>query len=89
MKLARVIGSAVATARHPGFDGRTVLLVRPENAEGEKAESAFLAVDQVSAGPGDRVLVLREGTGVRQILGSNPPVRSVIVAIVDEVHVEN
>ena len=88
MKLARVIGSAVASARHPGFDARTVLLVRPENAEGDKAESAFLAVDQVSAGPGDRVLVLREGTGVRQILGGNPPVRSVIVAIVDEVHVE-
>lgn len=88
MKLARVIGSAVATARHPGFDARTVLLVRPETADGEKAESAFLAVDNVSAGPGDRVLVLREGTGVRQILGGNPPIRSVIVAIVDDVHVE-
>jgi len=88
MKLARVIGSAVATARHPGFDARTVLLVRPETAEGEKSESAFLAVDNVSAGPGDRVLVLREGSGVRQILGGNPPIRSVIVAIVDDVHVE-
>jgi ethanolamine utilization protein EutN len=88
MKLARVIGSAVATAKHPGLDARTVLLVRPETFEGEKAESAFLAVDNVSAGPGDRVLVLREGTGVRQLLGGNPPVRSVIVAVVDDVYVE-
>ena len=47
-----------------------------------------LAVAHVSAGPGDRVLVLREGTGVRQLLGGNPPVRSVIVAVVDDVYVE-
>lgn len=88
MILARVIGSAVATAKHPGFDGRPLLLVRPENAQSEKSAPAILAVDHVSAGPGDRVLILREGTGVRQLLGGTPPVRSLIVAIVDDVHVE-
>jgi microcompartment protein CcmK/EutM len=46
----------------------------------------LIAVDTVDAGPGDRVLVLDEGNGARQVLASKDgPVRSVIVGIVDEV----
>ena len=49
------------------------------------AGPSFLAVDQVQAGPGDRVIVMSEGNGVRQILkiGDQVPIRSVIVGIVD------
>lgn len=87
MRVARVIGSIVATAHHPSYDGRTVLLVRPEKPDGTAAGKAFIAVDTVQAGPGDRVLILTEGTGVRQILGKEAgPIRSVIVGIIDEVH---
>jgi len=40
----------------------------------------------VDAGPGDRVLVLDEGNGARQVFAStNAPVRSVIVGIIDAV----
>ena len=43
----------------------------------------------VQAGVGDKVLVLTEGNGVRQILqmGDVVPIRSLIVGIVDEVSV--
>ena len=42
-----------------------------------------------SAGKGDLVRVLREGTGVRQILGDKTlPIRSLIVGVVDRVDVE-
>ncbi len=88
MKLARVIGTAVATAHHPGYDGRKVMLVRPEGPDGQPSGRGYLAVDQIAAGPGDRVLVLSEGSGVRQLLGGNPPIRSIIVGIVDEVYRE-
>ena len=88
MKLARVIGTAVATAHHPGFDGRKLMLVRPEGPDGEPCGTGYLAVDQIAAGPGDRVLVLSEGSGVRQLLGGKPPIRSVIVGIVDDVYRE-
>jgi ethanolamine utilization protein EutN len=46
-----------------------------------------IAVDSVQAGVGDRVLVLDEGNGARQVLGVEPwgPVRCVIVGIIDEV----
>ena len=86
MRLCRVIGTVVATAHHPTYDGRKVMLVRPETARGEPAGDAFIAVDHVQAGPDDRVLVLTEGNGVRQILGKDSgPIRSVIVGIVDAV----
>lgn len=86
MKLCRVIGNLVASRHHPTYDGRTIMLVRPERPDGEPAASAFVAVDRVQAGPGDRVLVLTEGTGVRQLLGEDTgPIRSIIVGIVDDV----
>ena len=51
------------------------------------AVESFLAVDQVQAGAGERVLVMREGNGVRQLLnlGQQVPIRSLIVGIVDDV----
>jgi microcompartment protein CcmK/EutM len=88
VKLCRVIGTVVATAHHPAYDGHKVLLVRPEGPGGKPAGTGFIAVDHAQAGPGDRVLVLTEGNGVRQILGKEAgPVRSIIVGIVDHVDV--
>ena len=86
MRICRVIGTVVATAHHPDYDGRKVLLVRPEGAAGEPTGAAFVAVDTVQAGPGERVLVLTEGNGVRQILGADVgPIRSLVVGIVDQI----
>ncbi len=88
MRLCEVIGTVTATAHHPSYDGHKVLLVRPVTPQGDHAASAFVAVDHVQAGPGDRVLVLTEGNGVRQILGADAgPIRSLIVGIVDQVDV--
>jgi ethanolamine utilization protein EutN len=86
VRLCRVIGQVVATAHHPAYDARTVLLVRPEDVAGEVLKAAFVAVDHAQAGPGDRVLVLTEGTGARQLLGPEAgPIRSVIVGVVDAI----
>jgi ethanolamine utilization protein EutN len=89
MTLCRVGGSVVATAHHPAFDGKKLLIVQPVEGDGHKhAGAEFLAVDDVQAGVGDLVLVMREGNGVRQLLkqGAQTPIRSLIVAIVDDVH---
>ena len=86
MKVCRVIGTVVAAAHHPTYDHRKVLLVRPEGPDGSPVGDAYVAVDRVQAGPGDRVLVLTEGNGVRQILGKDAgPIRSLIVGIVDDI----
>lgn len=87
MKLCRVLGNVVASAKHPVYEGERLMIVQPLDPDGADAGSSFLAIDRAQAGPGDRVLVMSEGNGVRQILqaGAQVPIRSVIVAFVDEV----
>lgn len=86
MILAKVLGNVVATAHHPAYDGHKLMVYQPLDEHGELRGTSALAVDTVQAGPGDVVLVMREGNGVRQILAAGePPIRSLIVAIVDQV----
>jgi ethanolamine utilization protein EutN len=86
VKLCRVIGPVVATAKHKSYLGRKLLAVQPLDEKGAAIGSSFLAVDDVQAGPGDVVLVMQEGNGVRQLLKQKDlPIRSLIVGIVDRV----
>mgnify|MGYP000915982142 FL=1 len=87
MKLCRVLGPVVATAKHPTYHGRKLLAVQPVDEQGADVGVSFLAVDDVQAGVGDTVLVMQEGNGVRQLLkmGAQVPIRSLIVGIVDRV----
>ncbi|MBU0517012.1 MAG: EutN/CcmL family microcompartment protein [Proteobacteria bacterium] len=88
MILCRVLGSVVASAHHPVYDGRKVLVVQPIEPEGQDAGPSFLAVDFVQAGKEDTVLVNREGSGARLVFGlEEAPVHSVIVGVVDQVTV--
>jgi microcompartment protein CcmK/EutM len=87
MILARVTGSVVCSVKDAMYHGEKLLFVRPENPDGTPAGPAFLAVDGVQAGTGDRVLVIDEGGSARQILGkgSMGTIRTVIAGIVDAV----
>ena len=55
----------------------------------ETAEDYYdIAVDVVQAGVGDKVMVIDEGNGARQILQREvAPVRAVIVGVVDDVQI--
>jgi ethanolamine utilization protein EutN len=87
MKCCRVVGPMWATVKHPAYAGRTLFVVQPLDEHGKDAGTSFVAVDSVQAGVGDKVIVLTEGNGVRQILkaGDIVPIRSIIVGIVDQV----
>jgi ethanolamine utilization protein EutN len=86
MKLCRVTGNVVATVKHPAFHGHKLMIVQPLDEAGGDVGTTFLAVDLVQAGPGDRVLVMQEGNGARQVLKAEKScVRSVIVGVVDAV----
>ena len=89
MTLCKVLGTVVATEKHPAFHARKMLVVQPLDEHQKAMGKSFLAVDHhSSAGKGDVVLVLREGGGVRQILGDKTlPIRSLIVGVVDQVSV--
>lgn len=86
MILGRVLGNVVSTVKHPSLDGRAVFSVQPVETDGSDTGESFLAVDHAQSGPGDVVIVLREGNGIRQILGdAKSPVRCLIVGVVDAV----
>ena len=87
MKQCRVVGPLWATVKHPAYSGHPLFVVQPIDERGADAGTSFVAIDHVQAGVGDKVIVLTEGNGVRQILkqGDIVPIRSIIVGIVDHV----
>ena len=86
MILGRVSGEIHSTIYHPFYDARKLLVVEKTDPEGTPAGGYVIAVDAVGAGVGERVLVLDEGNGARQVLASpDAPVRSVVVGIIDAV----
>jgi microcompartment protein CcmK/EutM len=84
MIVGTVTGRIHSTIAHPFYGARTLLVVEREDDLGSRTGSYLVAIDAVDAGVGERVLVLDEGNGARQVMGStDAPVRSVIVGIVD------
>jgi len=88
MFLADVVGTLVAPVQIAVLDCRKLLIVRPIKPDGTPSGKTRVAIDSVQAGVGDRVLVLDEGNGGRQILGDpKAPVKTVVVGVVDYVDV--
>ena len=86
MIFARITGSVVSTIHHPIVDGKKLLLAERLDLTGKPTGGYLIAMDVVGAGMGELVLVLDEGNGARQVLDdANAPIRSVVVAIVDEI----
>jgi microcompartment protein CcmK/EutM len=87
--IGQVAGEIVSTINHVDYDNRRLLVVDRLDPAGKPAGGYLIAVAAIEAGVGDRVLVVDEGTGARQVLGSTQaPIRSVVVGIVDSVDVE-
>ena len=79
-----VVGRPGPRNRLPRVPGR--LRHSRLDAAGAPLADYVIAIDTVGAGGGERVLVLDEGNGARQVFASkDAPVRSVIVGIVDDV----
>lgn len=99
MLLARVSGTVVMTVKHAAYLGEKLLAVDLLDETGEPTGKSMLAIDRAQAGVGDHVLIMREGSGVRQIFGrdhgvpveeavkAEVPVRSIIIGIVDAVEI--
>ena len=86
MILGKIIGNVVAAAKHNAFHGQRVLIVQPIETDGSNKGSSFLACDAAQAGPGDVVLVAREGNTARELLGDmQAPFHAVILGVVDKV----
>jgi microcompartment protein CcmK/EutM len=90
MIICRVIGDIVSTIKNKEFTGKKIMIVQPLDLEDKADGDAFLALDSVQAGVGDRVLVMREGGSARIVFdNSNIPVQAVITAIVDGIDIRS
>lgn len=86
MILGRVVGRITSTIHHASMDHRRLLIVDRLHPDGSRAGGYLIAVDAAGAGYGERVIILDEGNGARQVLQwPNAPVRSVVVGVVDDV----
>lgn len=86
MILGRVVGEIHATIQHRFYEGKRLLIIEKTTPAGDATGDYLIATDVVGAGADERVLVLDEGNGARQVLDSKDgPVRSVVVGIIDEI----
>ncbi len=94
MFLAKVTGHVVATQKTQSMTGHKLLVVEPYRLE-ETTRSqlrgtgrTFVAVDTVGAGQGEFVLIT-QGSSARMTPETNTlPVDTVIIGIVDQVHID-
>jgi microcompartment protein CcmK/EutM len=84
MIIARVIDNVVATQKHQSHVARKILLVQPLDLEGQDAGDPIVALDSVSAGIGDRVLVVQEGFSAMTSVGRpNSPIDAAVIGVID------
>ena len=89
MQICRVVGSVVSTLKIRALTTEKLLIVQPLDLEGRDTWRDLIAVDDVDAGVGDKVLVLFEGRSARDIRNKEYfPVRAVIVGVVDDLQLQ-
>lgn len=85
MLLGRVVGTVVATRKDPRLEGKKLLVVRTIDPSGKDQSGYLVAVDTVSAGFKEKVLLV-SGSSARMAGGCRDcPVDTAIVGIVDSV----
>lgn len=85
MILARVDGVIVSTVCHPSLVGHRSVICQPLDEQGREEGAPILAIDPLSAGQHQRVLVSTDGSHTRNLVkNQKSPLRNIIMGIVDE-----
>ena len=88
MILARIIGTVVATRKDPRLEGKKLLVARPISPQGKDEAGYVVAVDTVSAGFRETVLIVSGGSARFASGCKDTPVDAAIVGIVDTVKLD-
>lgn len=88
MLIARVVGSAVSTAKDERLTGLKLLVVRQATPADELVGEPFVAVDAVGAGEGELVLVATGSAARRTGMTEDRAIDASIVGILDSLEVE-
>jgi len=85
MILARIDGVIVSTVCHPSMVGCRSVICQPLDEQGRSEGPPVLAIDPLSAGQHQRVLISTDGSHTRaHVADPKSPLRNIIMAIVDE-----
>ena len=83
MIIAKVMGTAVASAKHAALNSTKLLIICPANIDGDISGEPLLGVDLVGSGQGELVIV-SQGSSARMATDyKNSPVDAAIVGILD------
>ncbi len=94
MFVAKVTGSLVSTQKVDSMVGHKLLVVEPYRLDPQDRDRlvttgrTFVAVDTVGAGKGEYVLITQGSSARLTPQTKNLPIDTVIVGIVDTVHVD-
>ncbi len=85
MRVAQVIGTAIATVKDARLTGGTLLVVNIVDGKGKVLEPAHVAVDTCGAGVGDTVLIAQGSAARLPAALATAPVDAAVVAIIDQI----
>ncbi len=86
MDIAKVIGTVIATRKHPSLEGTRLLLVQPLDQKRNPISTPIVAVDTLQdAGIGETVYIVTGGDAAGVLPGKRMPVDVAIVGIVDSI----
>lgn len=88
MRLAKVIGTVVATIKHPSIKNSRMLLIQQFDDDMNPVGDSVVALDTVSAAPGQLVYVTLSRESAFALPNNFAPVDIAITGIVDEVNQE-
>ena len=83
MRLARVVGTVVATAKNATLEGKKILLCKHVGSDGAPTGRPFVALDSVGAGAGEMIYYVRGKEAAFPFLPEEVPSDATIVGIVD------
>ena len=89
MIFAKVIGTVVSTQKDENLNGKKLLLCKETDHCGKPLNTYHVAVDAVQAGEGDRVLLAYGSSARLTAVTQSAPVDAVIMAIIDDIHIES
>lgn len=88
MQLARVVGTVVATRKDPRLEGKKLLIVKTISPDGKEDGNYLVAVDTVSAGFRETVLIVQGSSARLAVECKDRPVDAAIIGIVDTVRLD-
>ena len=84
MHFGRVVGTVVCTEKVPSWKGHRLLLLQPTDSRGADAGRHFVAVDLVSAAPGQWVFYVKAREAGMALPDTDNPTDAAIIGIVDD-----